>query len=274
MKKLGVLIIHGIGQPTRDYADACIAELNGRLLDSGVVAGRVVFEPVYWADILSDKEDRMYRDLCRAYSLRDFFGLRKFEINALADAVAYRYVPDDPKSVYRLVHQRIRNSFYALKEKLEDENPPIVVLAHSLGGHIISSYVWDAQKSHPYMGVTRDWTDFERGETLCGVVTFGCNIPLFTLALDKVEAIRFPGRNIPDELKRKTCWFNYYSPRDILGFPLAPLGGGYDRVKDVSVNVGSVFAFWNPLCHTQYWTANSFTKPVSAFLADIVNTIS
>ncbi len=274
MKKLGVLVIHGIGQPTRDYADACISELTERLGKAGVSAGRVVFEPVYWADILSDKEDRMYRDLCRAYSLRDFLGLRKFEINALADAVAYRYVPDDPQSVYRRIHERVRDSFDALKEKLEDENPPIVVMAHSLGGHIISSYMWDAQKSQIYTGALREWTDFERGETLCGIVTFGCNIPLFTLALDKVESIRFPGRNIPDELKRKARWFNYYSPRDILAFPLAPLGGGYDRVVDAPIKVGSILGFWNPLCHTQYWTDNLFTKPVAAFLAGLANTIS
>jgi hypothetical protein len=46
------------------------------------------------------------------------------------------------------------------------------------------------------------------------------------------------------------------------------LNSDYNRVvtHDIEVSVGDLFSGWNPLAHSQYWTDNSFTKPVAQLL--------
>ena len=67
--------------------------------------------------------------------------------------------------------------------------------------------------------------DFEDMKTLSGLLTFGCNIPLFTLAQNKVEPIKFPlptakyfpKGTSPNAIKAASKWWNFYDPDDILG---------------------------------------------------------
>ena len=47
--RLGVLVIHGMGSQAPNFADGFAGEVSARLGES---AGRVVWQPVYWADAL------------------------------------------------------------------------------------------------------------------------------------------------------------------------------------------------------------------------------
>jgi hypothetical protein len=259
-----------MGETKPVFAAGCIEELKDRLASLGVADNDVAFEPIYWADVLSPREEWLYQKLCVEKHLCNYFGVRKFELTALADAVAYRYIPDDPQSVYVRIHRRVREAFASLRAKIDSDKSPIVILAHSLGGHVISNYIWDAQHAMRYKGDEQAWTRFESAETLCGLVTFGCNIPLFTLACNEIKAIRFPGDDLPPALKEQSRWLNFYCKTDILSFPLAPLAGGYEKVQDKSILAGSICTFWNPGSHTGYWTDNSFTKPVANLLRNLV----
>ncbi|AHG93433.1 hypothetical protein J421_5898 (plasmid) [Gemmatirosa kalamazoonensis] len=118
-----------------------------------------------------------------------------------------------------------------LRANLGGVDAPLVVVAHSLGSVIVSDYAWDAQ--HPETGRSKGDDDFVCMRTLAGLVTFGSNIPLFTLALPRVIAIA-PPRSSPrlsDAVRAVARWENFYvshtaywSDRDFLG-PAARLIG-------------------------------------------------
>jgi pimeloyl-ACP methyl ester carboxylesterase len=256
-KTLGVAVIHGMGsQRSKAFADPLIEELESRLERPANVAWRRIF----WADVLSARQDRYLKAANRNNQL-DFFTLRSFVISALGDASAYRRVGDDAEGTYGGIHTIVRDEVAALRQELGGDEAPLVILAHSLGGHVISNYIWDIQKQNAI--VEPGDNDFERMRTLAGLVTFGCNIPLFTFALNKI---------VPISLPQGAKWLNFFDPDDVLGYPLKPLSPEYRRTvsRDIAINVGGIASSWNPLSHSKYWTDNDFTKPVARFLDRLI----
>jgi hypothetical protein len=148
---------------------------------------------------------------------------------------------------------------------------PLIVLAHSLGGHIMSNYIWDMQHGH----ASAD-TPFQRLETMAGMITFGCNIPIFTFAYprDKVEAIDRPGARIPTERQLTPWWLNFNDRDDPLGMPLRAAGKGYGALYDAGelrehwINTGNVFTAWNPASHNGYWKDADFQRPAAQMIED------
>jgi hypothetical protein len=132
---------------------------------------------------------------------------------------------------------------------------------------IISNYIWDEQK-----GKGLGTNAFESMETLTGLVTFGSNIPLFTLALPEIQSITFPPAPLPEYLKARAKWLNFFDADDVLGYPLKPLSPSYGSAvsEDIEINVGGLFTSWNPVSHAEYWTDNDFTKPVARLISDII----
>lgn len=264
-KDLAVIIIHGMGSQVPEFANSMISEIQGRLADADVDPSRVAWQPIYWADILSGRQEEYLTGANKNNDL-DFFSLRQFAITALSDAVAYQKVGDNAKAPYNLIHARIREKMSELySQQLGGHTCPLVVMAHSLGGHIISSYIWDIQKND-----ATGLSEFEQFKTHAGFVTFGCNIPLFTFAYDKEEIspIRFPGELLSDSTREKSKWLNYYDKDDVLAYPLKPINDAYNAVvdKDIAINAGGVFANWNPMSHGAYWTDNNLTKPVAKYI--------
>lgn len=269
--RLAVAIIHGIGTQTRAFAAPMIAELEDRLEDRGHDPDDVAFQPIHWADIL-DPRQRAYLDAARAAGPLDFLALRRYVVTALGDAAAYQYV-DGPSATYVLIHTRIRERLRDLfVDGLGSSTAPLVVLAHSLGSHIMSNYIWDTQRAGP-TGAGAAAGAFERFETLAGMVTFGSNIPLFTFARSPVTPIDFPGPGLTPEMRARARWLNYYDRDDILGYPLRPTSPGYAAVvhADVEINVGGFGVSATPLSHNGYWTDNDFTRPVADFLAGLLD---
>jgi len=124
-------------------------------------------------------------------------------------------------------------------------------------------------------------SDFERMRTLAGIATFGCNIPLFSLAYERFVCFKFPDRHLAayfpgstpaDKLRDAVRWLNFFDPDDVLGYPLRPLGESYRRarIRDLDISAGGAFSAWNPTAHSQYWTDNSFTKPVAEQLCRLL----
>jgi hypothetical protein len=146
-------------------------------------------------------------------------------------------------------------------------------MAHSLGCHMISNYIWDIQRVRE---ADREWIEelgpFERMQTLAGMITFGCNIPLFTFACRRVVPIAFPAKELPKAIRDKAKWLNFFDPDDVLGFPLKPINKAYDTVvdADIDINVGGIFTNWNPVSHNKYWEDKSMTKPVAQFLRTLL----
>src|SRR5215475_6492524 len=265
--EIGILVIHGIGVQEKNFADGFIDKVNGRLKDVGVLPEAVAWEPAFWADLLTKNEDDLWKKLSAPHDM-GWVKVRKFIINVLADAIAYQRDPEEDEDMYRRIHARIREHLAHLRTSLGDQDKPLIIIAHSLGSVIVSNYTWDEQRQNKY---SLGSNSFERMETLASLVTFGSNIPLFTLALSDPKPIEFPPAQLPANLKAVAKWLNFFDPDDVLGYPLKPLSPSYGETvsADIEVNVGGLFTSWNPISHTEYWTDDNFTKLVAALIRDV-----
>ena len=263
--EIGVLVVHGMGTQPATFADAFIADMRHRLRDLGVADESVAWRAGWWADVVKQREDELWSDLSRDHVLR-WDDLRRFVISHFGDALAYQRIPSQGMDVYRTIHARIREHLAALRDEMGGDKP-IAVIAHSLGSTIVSNYVWDEQKS-PTPGTTAT----QRMETLAGLVTFGSNIPLFTLCLDEVVAIEFPAPTLTGPIREAARWLNFFDADDVLAYPLRPLSASYHAAvsADHQINVGSVLRSWNPLSHEEYWTDDDLISPVASFIRDLV----
>ena len=265
MAALCIAVIHGMGSQEKGYSLPMCGEINRRL---GAAASKVEWEEIYWADIL-EKRERDYFTHANAGNDLDWIKLRRFMLRAFGDASAYRKTDDPNNSAYHDIHARVHESIVALDDGTDT---PLVVMAHSLGGHIMSSYIYDIQQGRSV--VATGTSDFQQMKTLAGMITFGCNIPFFTLAYRKsaITPIRFPGDTLTPALKARAKWLNFYDPDDVLGYPLKAINKKYERVvnADIPINVGGMLSSWNPMSHQKYWTDNDFTRPVAGFIRGLL----
>jgi hypothetical protein len=150
---------------------------------------------------------------------------------------------------------------------------PVVAIAQSLGGQVLSNYIYDYQKAkgdHPVHSERRPAVRKFLGlATLRTFITTGCNIPLFVAGYpeERVEAIN------PAFLPAPFRWINFYDKDDVLGWPLRPLMGGYETlVEDREIQAGQglskILASWNPYSHTQYWKTDAVVDAVETALRE------
>ena len=188
-------------------------------------------------------------------------------MGVLADAVAYRRPNPGEYDQYQAIHQRVHERLAELSAAV-GSTTPLVVAAHSLGSVIFSDHVWDEQRRR---GPGRD--PLTRCETLAGLITFGSNIPLFTLGLDQVKPIIFPplGNALPAPVRAVARWMNYFDRDDVLGYPLREINSAYAATvhEDVALQVGSLWSSWNPASHTAYWSDERFIDRVAAQVAEV-----
>ncbi|MEQ9188518.1 MAG: hypothetical protein RLP15_12345 [Cryomorphaceae bacterium] len=255
-KELGILVLHGMGSQATDYAEPMIKEVKRRLGDN---AARIAWEPVYYADVVEESELRYLREV-NDQGL-DFWSLRKFIVKALGDAVAYQQPQGAENDAYRKINERVNHSMQRLRAALGDPDKPLIVMAHSLGCVVASNYIWDVQR-----GKWPDLDDFTSFKTLNTLVTFGSNLPLFSFAYAEPVAIALP---------EGAKWYNYYDKDDVLGFPLKPISTSYEQAvtADIQINVGGIATSWNPASHTDYWTDNDFTKPVTRHIEAVLQSL-
>jgi hypothetical protein len=269
-KKLGVLIIHGMGSQTEGFEKGLKTELLDRVEGD---PDDIAWEAVYWQDI-TEPLQLAYLERANRDADLDWHNTRTFVATALGDASAYQFTGTG--GTYDRIHDRIRAKMRDLHvTELQSAEVPLVVLAHSLGGHMMSNYIWDMQPNldgEVKAEWSKDLSPFERAETLAGFVTFGCNIPLFSFAYDEPTPISFPGSALSNEDRARAAWLNFYDRDDVLGWPLKPLSAGYADVvtDDIEISVGNWVTGATPLAHVGYWTDNSFTEPVAAFLSEFL----
>jgi pimeloyl-ACP methyl ester carboxylesterase len=278
MSKLGVVTIHGMGNQGSDYADDSIEEIRSVLRSQGHNPNHIKWKSIHWGPILNGRENELYRRLSQDHDL-DWTRIRRDVIvGGLGDALAYMGPPFADSVVYSKIHKRIAVALSELRDELDNhDTAPLVILAHSLGCAVISNYLWDHQQANGNQSAEAR-TPFSKGETVSGLITFGCNMPLFTLALPptQVKAIAFPGKAakscFPGSTKAQRTdtlkWMNYFDADDILGYPLKPINAAYNKAvsEDKQIQTGTVFG-----AHTSYWTDNDFTRPVARQLAGLLD---
>lgn len=269
MTKIAVVAIHGMGAQSDGFSDGLRDRIRSRLERTGHDSDRMVWKEILWSNLVEPRERKYLEAAENAGPLSGFFGFRRFVVSALGDATAYQATSGRPTSTYSEIHDRIRERIGELYETgLGSEPVPMMVLAHSLGSHIISNYIWDTQHKYP-TGALEGTSTFERMEWLTALVTFGSNIPLFTFAFDPVEPLRFPGNALPEDVAAKATWRNYYDRHDVLGYPLRPLSEAYAEAvdDDIEINVGPIVLSSTPLSHSKYWTDGSFVNEAAAVVA-------
>ena len=268
-KRVAVLVIHGIGGQRADFAEPLIRGVNREVKRLGADASAIAWQPVYWDDLLVPRQQAYLKRALKDGRL-NYQRLRQFVVSALGDAGAYRQRPSGTLAgtqsgrTYERVHARIQEQLSGLYHGPLSERPlPLVLMAHSFGGHILSNYVWDTQQTPD-----GKLSAFERMHWLAGLITFGCNIPLFTFAVDKPVPIRFPATRLPERFKEKARWLNFYDPDDVLGWPLKPVSPAYARAvdADIRLQVGGAVSGWTPAAHLLYWRDRRFARHVAEFL--------
>jgi hypothetical protein len=276
-KRIAVAVVHGIGKQKPDFADELVVKLTERFAERlpGKVpdpAQQIVIEPIYWAPVMQEEEELLWKRLNREGNL-DFIKLRQFMVEFGADALAYQPLPRE-RAIYEAVHSVVARGFKNLVEKT-GPTAPLCVIAHSLGTVIASNYLYDLQKGFDFLPVGvqehHGQTPLEMGETLAFFYTLGSPIALWSLRYtDFGVPITVPSPDLSKHHPDLTGeWVNFYDADDVIGFPLRPLNEAYRKVvkKDVPVNVGSFLVSWSPLSHMQYWTDDDVIEPIAASLA-------
>ena len=267
MPSLALVTIHGMGETEPDYADALFNQVRRNL---GLHAGQLYWGSVYYQDLLQYNEQRVWQ--ATGFRLR-WSKLRRFMLFGFADAAALEHRKEQPHSLYHYAQLKIARTLYQARQHLTPDGK-LLLLAHSLGGHVLSCYLWDAQQAKagikPAAGIWRDIRRYQagisgdtpldeddiaflRGDRLAMLITTGCNIPIFVAAhaMEQITPFAKPNSDF--------IWHNYYDKDDVLGWPLADLSAEYaNAVTDIDVNIaggiwGWLTASWNPLSHNLYW---------------------
>lgn len=279
-KHAAFLTIHGMGRTPRNYDQDIRREIRHRLRSR---SRRLHFGRIYYQDILQPNQDRIWKLL--AGKLR-WDGSREFVLFGFADAAGLEAHKEKPDSPYLRAQLSIAKTLFATRVALGG-NKPIVILAQSLGGQVLSNYLWDAQQylngsqvssgiwanlqSHAYTigasaALDESEIEFLAGYTIRYLYTTGCNIPIFVAAhaVQNIVPIEKPNSNFE--------WHNYYDKDDVLGWPLKPLSDGYSYlVTDHRINagqglVGWFLKSWNPASHNEYWGDDEVLDNLEAHL--------
>ncbi len=279
--KLAVVVIHGMGsqhnpqgQPpstTPTFSKGLKRRVSNRV---GADMDDVIWHEVVWAQILQGRQKEYLRKVNRSLG---YDKLREFVVCNLSDAASYRPTPDDGDKIYEAIHKKIENVMGVVKHQVGPQGP-VLVLAHSLGGHIMSNYIYDMQRHLRQGGSPVHPTDVENMKTVAGIMTFGCNIPIFLFAYPENEIfpIMAPNSALAPALQFSTWWRNYYDKHDVLGFPLGKSAPSYAQLaqsgalKDKAINAGKIFTSWNPLSHNGYWTDRDLYEPVADRIKEIL----
>ena len=144
-----------------------------------------------------------------------------------------------------------------------------------MGGQIVSNYIYDLQQFEKRTGEARFYTSLQNMRTVGGMMTFGCNIPVFLFGHkpENLTAIEYPGVDLPEEQQITAWWQNFYDRDDILAYPLGPAAPCYAKMvsdrnlRDIPIHLGTpVTEGWDPLSHGSYWDDAELIAPVVHYI--------
>jgi len=245
---------------TEEYVN----EEEGRLEDD------LIFQEIYWGDLVKDQQQAFLKNANYKNDLT-YLNLRELFVDHLGAALAYR------TSLYDVIHKRVQENLGRLcaLRRVDPETTPLVILAHSFGSVIMSDYIYDMQKKQAETanGSLDGISALEQFNTLAGFVTFGTPMALYSLQQDSTFAkpINIVGSALPEKIKERVKWTNYYDKDDIIAYPLKGINETYNSLVegDYEINVGGAATSWNPACHNGYWEDKDFYKPVAAYFAEL-----
>ncbi len=267
---IAVAIIHGMGMQKEDFSKPLqqgIAKYYDSLGEN-YNWHDLLFSEIFWSDILNPQQHTLFERLNR--KRLDYQSLRQFFVTYLGDVIAYQAIEDkntsDANPFREEIHQRIKDGIASYTQvKGFDDNTPLVLIGHSLGTVMMFNYIWHHQhqtSGHP----------FTLGHTLCGFITLGSPLALWTLRYPGFgKPFDFPGKALNANLKERAKWLNIYDRDDVFAYPLKPINQAFDETvsEDIECNVGHALASWNPLSHGDYYEDKDVHLYIAQFLASI-----
>lgn len=269
-KTVGLLVVHGMGDTRPDFAAPLIAALRERLREDW---RRIAWRPVYYQPLLQGHQRAIFERMRPAVRWE---GLRELMLFGFSDAASLEHKKELHGSPYYETQKLILERTDELYDELGG-TAPLAIVAQSLGGQVVSNYIWDAQQPRAYAGIWRGDLDdgvlpntprdrFRRMQSLQRLLTTGCNIPVFVAGHPSIEPID------RGKLGAAFRWVNQFDPDDALGWPLAQLSPRYaELVRDVAVNASGnsllgTLKSLSPYSHTQYWETASVCDLLAAEL--------
>lgn len=261
-QKIGIIIIHGAGTPTEDFAAEMIVRITKgfrKRLSIDDAEQELVFEPIFWSSIFELEQRELWEKVREGTNL-NYHWLRRFVIDFMGDAIAYQPTVLGNQN-YDNVHSLVAESISKLRKRIGPD-APLCVISHSLGSVVAGNYFYDLQYNRENIGSkTKEnysHTPIEQCETLTLFYTLGSPIALWSLRYTDYGApITVPARRIQEKYPAiQGEWLNFYDKDDVLAYPLKAINTAYkDAVtEDVPVNSGGLLTSWNPLSHNQYDT--------------------
>lgn len=267
-----ILAIHGMGDIPLSFADKFQNKLARKLGSNWV---NVYFDTIYYANVFQDNQARVFNRI-KANDEIDWIALRKFLMFGFSDAAGFERKCNEQGSPYEQVQDIILDSLDRAYDAVGGA-ANIVLIAQSLGCHVISNFIWDAQSKDPKYGAWSnggfedsppgsDLDKFRRLKGLKYLYFTGCNIPIFVAGLSQnnIKAIASTSKGYHFK------WKNFYDPDDPLGWPLKNLtvksekqSYKFEVNEDNAINTGSLIRSWNPLSHTAYWSDNDVLNPLA-----------
>ncbi len=269
-KKIAFLTLHGMGTTDEHYFEELRDDMKRRVGED-TWNDDIHFDHIYYQEILQDPQKEYYESVKHKIDSKK---LRKFFLYGVSDAGSLEYSRNTPDSAYERTQNRIFDALGRAFDAVESSQTPVVFIAQSLGGQVLSNYIWDATRTltpdygvwqHSHDALSDEDVEFRRLRTLRVLVTTGCNIPIFIGGLPRAQRIPI------DPPNGSFVWENYYDEDDALGWPLQDLSDKYDHlVTDIEVNVGNIFTSWNPFSHLGYWTDEDVQVPLAAHLRSLL----
>lgn len=269
-KSVALLTIHGMGDTEENYHQLFLERIEKQM---GKSWEQVEFNSIYYQDILQFNQNKIFEDMKQ---LTRWDKLREFVLYNLSDAASLDYQKEKKNSLYHQTQIRIATTLQNIYK--QHGNIPVVIVAYSLGCHVLSNYIWDAQQVKPDGGIwkwktftklSRNEDYFIRLKKLNNLITIGCNIPVFVAGYKDIKPFQ--------KLNKNFEWLNIYDQDDVLGWPLAPLSDSYKQlVTDLPINANEGFSdlflkSWNPLSHEHYFGDKVVIKAVGNALKKYTN---
>lgn len=250
--KFIILTILGIGTKKSGFSDKLKKGLIKYSENTSLHNNFTVIEALPFKDANIDKNQKdIYNRLNKVNELGGILSLRKMVLFSFGDGVTFERNPTDHDSPYQRIHRYLSVKIEEANDIMQQyDNSRLVIVAASMGVHVLSTYIWDADNNKGIFKETHA-TSKNNLKNHSFLLTIGCNIPLFISELNQDDIIAFDKRN--DEFN----WENYYDRDDVLGWPLKQLSNSYNNtVTDYDINIGLYAG-----THMKYWKHKKVIKP-------------
>ena len=176
-KKIVIATIPGIGTKEVGYSTDFEKDIR-RFANNKVKANLRILETRPFGVTDVDKnQNNLFRRLDAVNKLGGVLSLRKFVLEAFGDGVTFERDSSNPERTYHRIHTYLKKEIEEANSLL-NEGDVLVILAASMGVHVLSTYIWDADNKK---GIFKDnpAKPNQNLKNLDYLATIGCNIPLF-----------------------------------------------------------------------------------------------